>query len=112
MAVLRTESRWIMAIVHSALNSWGQYAFKFASGDGQRSDVLVLASGGLALITIGTTAKSALRLASGLMAINESRASGSTNTTAIAHPFATRQDRSAVLNSPSAASQPSFAGVE
>ena len=51
---LRTESIWIVAIAHGALNNWGQYAFKFVSGEGQPSDVLVLASGGLALISVGT----------------------------------------------------------
>ena len=51
---LRTESIWIAAIAHGALNNWGQYAFKFISGAGQRSDLLVLASGSLALILTGT----------------------------------------------------------
>jgi membrane protease YdiL (CAAX protease family) len=51
---LRTESIWIAAIAHGALNNWGQYAFKFTSGAGQSSDVLVLGSGGLALIVAGT----------------------------------------------------------
>jgi membrane protease YdiL (CAAX protease family) len=51
---LRTESIWITAIAHGALNHWGQYAFKFVCGEGQPSDVLVLGSGGLALIAAGT----------------------------------------------------------
>jgi len=50
---LRTESLWIAASAHGALNNWGQYAFKFVSGEGQ-PDGLVLASGGLALIALGT----------------------------------------------------------
>jgi membrane protease YdiL (CAAX protease family) len=50
---LRTESIWIVAIAHGALNNWGQYAFKFASGEGQPIDVLVLACGGLALTAVG-----------------------------------------------------------
>jgi membrane protease YdiL (CAAX protease family) len=50
---LRTKSIWIAAGAHGALNDWGQYAFKFMSGTGQPSDILVLASGGLALITVG-----------------------------------------------------------
>jgi hypothetical protein len=36
-----------------ALNNWGQYAFKFVSGEGQPIDGLVLASGSLALIALG-----------------------------------------------------------
>lgn len=51
---LRTKSIWIAAIAHGALNNWGQYAFKFVSGEGQPSDGLVLACGGLALIAVGT----------------------------------------------------------
>jgi membrane protease YdiL (CAAX protease family) len=50
---LRSRSLWITAIAHGALNNWGQYAFKFVAGEGQRSDALVLASGGLALIALG-----------------------------------------------------------
>jgi CAAX protease family protein len=50
---LRTKSIWIAAAAHGALNDWGQYAFKFVSGEGQPSDALVLASGGLALIAVG-----------------------------------------------------------
>jgi membrane protease YdiL (CAAX protease family) len=50
---LRTRSLWITAIAHGAVNNWGQYAFKFVSGNGQPSDALVLASGGLALIAVG-----------------------------------------------------------
>jgi membrane protease YdiL (CAAX protease family) len=50
---LRTTSIWIVAAAHGALNSWGQYAFKFVSGEGKPSDSLVLASGGLALIAVG-----------------------------------------------------------
>jgi membrane protease YdiL (CAAX protease family) len=50
---LRTESIWIVAMSHGALNNWGQYAFKFVSGPGQLSDALVLAAGSLALIAVG-----------------------------------------------------------
>jgi uncharacterized protein len=50
---LRTKSLWIVASAHGALNSWGQYAFKFVAGEGQPIDGLVLASGGLALIAVG-----------------------------------------------------------
>lgn len=49
----RTESIWIAAIAHGALNNWGQYAFKFVSGDGRSTDVLVLGAGGLALVAVG-----------------------------------------------------------
>lgn len=52
---LRTESIWVAAIAHGALNNWGQYAFKFVSGAGQSSDLLVLGSGSLALILTGTS---------------------------------------------------------
>jgi hypothetical protein len=50
---LRNESICIAAIAHGALNNRGQYAFKFASVAGRRSDVLVLGSGSLAWI-VGT----------------------------------------------------------
>jgi membrane protease YdiL (CAAX protease family) len=52
---LRTQSIWIAAIAHGALNNWGQYAFKFVAGAGQSSDLLVLGSGSLALIFTGTS---------------------------------------------------------
>jgi membrane protease YdiL (CAAX protease family) len=50
---LRTNSLWIAASAHGSLNNWGQYAFKFVSGEGQPIDSLVLASGSLALIALG-----------------------------------------------------------
>lgn len=50
---LYSESLWIVAVAHGALNDWGQYAFKFVAGQGQPSDILVLGSGGLALISVG-----------------------------------------------------------
>ena len=59
---LRTESLWITAGAHGALNNWGQYAFKFVSGEGQPIDGLVLASGGLALIALGAILLFRLRL--------------------------------------------------
>jgi CAAX protease family protein len=49
---MKTESLWILAIAHGALNDWGQYAFKFV-GPGQTSDAVVLSSGSLALVTLG-----------------------------------------------------------
>jgi membrane protease YdiL (CAAX protease family) len=56
---LRTESIWIAAIAHGALNNWGQYAFKFVSTQGQPSDILIVASGGLALVAVGALLLSA-----------------------------------------------------
>ena len=50
---MKTESLWIVAIAHGALNNWGQYAFKFVAGPGQTSDAVVLSSGSLALVTLG-----------------------------------------------------------
>src|ERR1051325_6083051 len=50
---MKTESLWIVAIAHGALNNWGQYAFKFVAGPGQTSDAVVLSSGSLALVTVG-----------------------------------------------------------
>jgi membrane protease YdiL (CAAX protease family) len=50
---MKTESLWIVAIAHGALNNWGQYAFKFVAGAGQTSDALVLSSGSFALVTLG-----------------------------------------------------------
>jgi membrane protease YdiL (CAAX protease family) len=51
---LRTRSLWIAVSAHGALNNWGQYAFRFVAGEGQPIDGLVLASGGMALIALGT----------------------------------------------------------
>jgi uncharacterized protein len=53
---LQTESIWIAALAHGALNNWGQYAFKFmndAGPGGEPRDMIVLAAGGLALIGVG-----------------------------------------------------------
>jgi membrane protease YdiL (CAAX protease family) len=60
---LRTESIWMAALAHGALNNWGQYAFKFIAGTGQLHDALVLGAGGLALLAVGS-----LLLANGLPA--------------------------------------------
>jgi hypothetical protein len=54
---LRTESIWMVALAHRALNNWGQYAFKFmddGGAGGQPRDMLVLAAGGLALVAVGS----------------------------------------------------------
>jgi len=53
---VRTDSIWIVALAHGALNNWGQFAFKFMGGPGtgQTSDVVVLGAGGLALLAAGS----------------------------------------------------------
>lgn len=54
---IRTESIWMVALAHGALNNWGQFAFKFmaeGSGDGQFADVVMLGAGGLALLAVGS----------------------------------------------------------
>ena len=51
---LRTRSLWIVAVSHGALNNWGQYAFKFTTGNGLPSDGFVFAAGALALMALGT----------------------------------------------------------
>ena len=53
---VRTESIWIVAIAHGAMNNWGQYAFKFmgGSGSGSLADGVVLAAGCVALLGVGT----------------------------------------------------------
>jgi hypothetical protein len=44
----------MVALAHGALNNWGQYAFKFMGGPGQLGDGLVLGTGGLALLVVGS----------------------------------------------------------
>lgn len=51
---LQTESIWLVAIAHGALNNWGQYAFKFMAGTGPIGDAWALGAGSLALIALGT----------------------------------------------------------
>lgn len=52
---LRTESVWLTAIAHGALNNWGQYAFKYMKDSGSpQTDVIVLGWGSLALLILGT----------------------------------------------------------
>ena len=54
---VRTESIWMVALAHGALNNWGQYAFKFMQDGGpggQPRDMAILASGGLALLIVGS----------------------------------------------------------
>jgi membrane protease YdiL (CAAX protease family) len=50
---LRTESIWMVALAHGALNNWGQYAFKFMQGFGEH-DLLLLGAGNLALLALGS----------------------------------------------------------
>jgi membrane protease YdiL (CAAX protease family) len=46
---LRTESIWLVAIAHGALNNWGQYAFKYmkdsVTPDAVSSDLAVFGAG-------------------------------------------------------------------
>jgi membrane protease YdiL (CAAX protease family) len=65
---LRTESIWMVALAHGALNNWGQYAFKFIGGPGQLDDGVVLGAGGLALLAVGS-----LLLARGFPELTQAR---------------------------------------
>ena len=52
---LRTESVWLCAIAHGALNNWGQYAFKYMKdGPATDADLAVAAAGFLALLVVGS----------------------------------------------------------
>lgn len=54
---VRTQSIWIVALAHGALNNWGQFAFKFMDDGGpggQPGDMLILAAGGLAVVAVGS----------------------------------------------------------
>lgn len=52
---LRTESVWLCAIAHGALNSLGQYAFKFMKdAPATDADLLTLKAGFLALLVVGS----------------------------------------------------------
>jgi hypothetical protein len=54
---LRTESIWLAAIAHGALNNWGQYAFKYmkdsVTPDPVTSDLAVLRAGSLTVLVVG-----------------------------------------------------------
>ncbi len=52
---LRTESIWLVAIAHGALNNWGQYAFKYMKDDPATvgTDLAVLNAGFLVLLVVG-----------------------------------------------------------
>ena len=54
---VRTESIWMVALAHGALNNWGQYAFKFMQDGGpggQPRDMVILGAGGLAVLALGS----------------------------------------------------------
>jgi membrane protease YdiL (CAAX protease family) len=54
---VRTESLWIVALAHGALNNWGQYAFKFMADGGPGGhprDLIILGAGGLAVLAVGS----------------------------------------------------------
>jgi CAAX protease family protein len=54
---LRTESIWLVAIAHGALNNWGQYAFKYMNDsitpEAVNSDLAALRASGVALLVVG-----------------------------------------------------------
>jgi membrane protease YdiL (CAAX protease family) len=50
---LRTESIWVVAIAHGALNNWGQYAFKFMEDFTSPDESVVLVAGCVALYCLG-----------------------------------------------------------
>jgi len=51
---LRTESIWLAAIAHGALNNWGQYAFKYMQDSANpNTDLAVLTAGSLAMLAVG-----------------------------------------------------------
>jgi hypothetical protein len=51
---VRSESIWIVAIAHGALNNWGQYAFKFMRDFAAPGPMLLLGAGFLGLLIVGT----------------------------------------------------------
>ena len=51
---IRTESVWLVALSHGALNNWGQYAFKYMRETrNPNADLVVLSSGYVALLMVG-----------------------------------------------------------
>jgi membrane protease YdiL (CAAX protease family) len=50
---LRTESIWMVALAHGALNNWGQYAFKYME-DPAVDWMMVLGAAGVALFVVGS----------------------------------------------------------
>jgi hypothetical protein len=49
---MRTESVWLAALAHGALNNWGQLAFKYMDDVGGHDAALLIAQGA-ALVTLG-----------------------------------------------------------
>jgi membrane protease YdiL (CAAX protease family) len=51
---VRTESVWLVALAHGALNDWGQYAFKYMNeSTPPEIEIAVLSGGSLALLLVG-----------------------------------------------------------
>jgi membrane protease YdiL (CAAX protease family) len=51
---VRTESVWLVAVAHGALNDWGQYAFKYMDESAPpRIEIAVLSGGSLVLLLVG-----------------------------------------------------------
>jgi uncharacterized protein len=51
---VRTESFWLVALAHGALNDWGQYAFKYMNeSTPPEKEITVLSGGTLALLVVG-----------------------------------------------------------
>jgi len=51
---LRTQSIWLVAIAHGALNNWGQYSFKYMKGSSSPdADLAVLGAGFLVIAAVG-----------------------------------------------------------
>jgi uncharacterized protein len=50
----RTESIWIVALGHGALNNWGQYAFKYMTDFTSPDPSALLVAGDLALLIVGS----------------------------------------------------------
>jgi len=50
---VKTESIWVVTLAHGALNSWGQYAFKYMQFV-RAPDSIVGGAGGLAVLVLGT----------------------------------------------------------
>ena len=51
---VRTESIWIVALAHGALNDWGQYAFKYMRDIPVHDQLVALGAGILALLVVGS----------------------------------------------------------
>jgi hypothetical protein len=62
---LRTESIWLAAIAHGALNNWGQYAFKYmkdtTAPDAVSAGFLALLAAGILLLGYGVQERRGMR---------------------------------------------------